>query len=105
MKQNIDHLFHLNAHVYILTNKGNTVLYIGITTDLRKRILQHSEGSGGVFTQKYRLNKLVYFEGFDRITDAIHREKQLKNWRRSWKKELITDFNPQWRDLGKEFLM
>jgi len=88
--------------VYILTNKTNRVLYIGVTGDITKRIFQHKNEMIEGFSKKYNLNKLVYCESTNNVEEAIRREKQLKNWRRSWKMKLIENFNPEWRDLSKE---
>ncbi|MCB0837078.1 MAG: GIY-YIG nuclease family protein, partial [Bacteroidetes bacterium] len=82
------------------TNTYCTVLYIGVTTNLKRRVFEHKNGIGSAFTSKYNANRLVYAEGFDRIEDAIRREKQLKKWNRAWKVELIEGFNPEWEDLG-----
>jgi putative endonuclease len=88
------------CYVYILTNKNNKVLYIGVTNDLERRIFEHKNKLVEGFTKKYNLNKLVYYEGTEDITNAIEREKQLKNWHRDWKINLINSFNPIWKDLG-----
>jgi len=89
------HLFF----VYILSTKNNKVLYIGVTNDLKLRIEQHRNHVNSGFTSMYNVEKLVYFELFDFVKDAIRREKQLKEWRREWKNILIEKENPQWRDL------
>lgn len=86
-------------YVYILTNFHNSVLYIGVTNDLNRRIEEHKEGAIEGFTKKYRLNKLIYFEEYPQIFDAIAREKQLKNWHREWKVNLIKSTNLQFNDL------
>jgi len=86
--------------VYILSNYTNTTVYIGVTNDLEVRILQHKRKGNDSFTAKYNVNKLVYFEKFDQINEAIAREKQLKNWQRQWKNELIEKENPNWSDLS-----
>lgn len=87
-------------YVYILTNRHNSVLYIGVTNSLEKRLTQHiiqiNESS---FTSRYRINKLVYFEIYGNIAMAIQREKRLKKWNRQWKIELIEKNNPEWRDI------
>lgn len=88
-----------HGYVYILTNKKHGTLYIGVTSDLPKRIHQHREGLIDGFTKNYGLKSLVYYEAHDDITDAIQREKQMKKWRRSWKIELIESMNPLWLDL------
>ena len=88
--------------VYILTNQHHTVLYTGVTNDLQRRIQEHREGRGGVFTNKYRVYKLVYFECGDDISTAIIREKQIKAGSRQKKIELINSINPEWQDLFEE---
>jgi len=86
--------------VYILTNIHNAVLYIGVTSDLFTRIPQHkTKFYEKSFTAKYNCNKLVYYETYARIEDAITREKQLKKWKREWKDKLIAEMNPEWKDL------
>ena len=91
--------------IYILTNKNNTVLYTGVTSDLRKRLYEHknkSHPSG--FTARYNVSKLVYFEVFSLIEEAIAREKQIKGGSRKKKIQLIDSLNPDWKDLSGEFL-
>ncbi|HEX2897572.1 MAG TPA: GIY-YIG nuclease family protein [candidate division Zixibacteria bacterium] len=88
--------------VYILTNKSNTVLYTGVTSDLVGRIQEHKNGTGSAFTSKYRVFKLVYYEVADDILSAIAREKQIKSWNRDRKVELINGFNPKWEDLSSK---
>jgi putative endonuclease len=85
---------------YILTNKGNTVLYVGITNNLEVRILQHKEKAVAGFTTTYNCNKLVYFEKYHMIQDAIDREKQLKAGSRQKKIDLIVANNHEWNDLS-----
>lgn len=87
------------GHVYIMTNAYRTTFYIGVTSDLRARVWQHINGEGSLFVKKYRLYDLVYYEHFHRITDAIDREKQLKNWHKDWKINLIKSINPTIKDL------
>ncbi|PHQ28227.1 GIY-YIG nuclease family protein [Leeuwenhoekiella nanhaiensis] len=87
-------------YTYILTNKNHTVLYIGVTADLKKRLRQHTQKSNKGFTGKYNVEKLVYFESTPYVNNAIHREKQLKKWNREWKENLISDMNPDWNDLS-----
>ncbi|WP_340139843.1 GIY-YIG nuclease family protein [Christiangramia echinicola] len=87
------------SYTYILSNKNRTVIYIGVTGDLNKRITEHKNGKGSDFTKKYNLTDLLYFEEFTDINQAISREKQLKNWRKEWKWDLIKDFNPELKDL------
>lgn len=87
------------SYIYILSSKENTVLYIGVTANLRKRIKEHKMGIASIFTSHYNVNKLVHFECFKQITDAIRREKQLKKWNREWKNILISEKNSNWQDL------
>ena len=90
-----------NFYVYILTNKSNEVLYIGVTNDLLRRVFEHKNKVVEGFTKKYNLTKLVYYEVTDSAESAIRREKQLKNWHRKWKIDLINQFNPEWEDLNE----
>jgi putative endonuclease len=85
--------------VYILTNAHHTVLYTGVTNDLQRRVLEHRSGTGSVFTRKYKVRLLVYFELGDDIGQAIYREKQIKAGSRQDKVDLINRFNPEWKDL------
>ncbi|WP_066224401.1 GIY-YIG nuclease family protein [Formosa haliotis] len=87
------------SFVYILTNSYRTTFYVGVTTNLLKRIHEHQNNVGSVFTKKYNLKDLVYFEEFTDINQAIAREKQLKNWKRSWKLNLIKETNPTLKAL------
>ena len=88
--------------IYILTNKNNTVLYTGVTSNLVGRLHQHRTGQfRNAFSSRYNLSKLVYYEVFDTIEDAISREKQIKAGSRQKKLDLITRFNPEWKDLTK----
>ena len=88
-------------YVYILSNWNNKVLYIGVTGDLEKRVSQHKNKTYEGFTKKYNVNKLVYYELFRDIKDAIRREKELKGWRREKKNALVNSINPDWKDLTK----
>ncbi len=89
--------------IYMLTNRHHTTLYIGVTSNLLQRIHQHRNKAVPGFTQKYNLDKWVYYELFDDMYNAISREKQLKNWRRQWKEQLIEEQNPQWQDLWQVY--
>lgn len=88
--------------VYILASKPNGTLYIGVTSDLARRIEAHRSGAVGGFTKKYHVEQLVYFELHDDMLGAIEREKRLKKWNRAWKIELIEKMNPEWRDLSDQ---
>lgn len=90
--------------VYILASKRNGTLYIGVTSDLRKRIWEHREGFVEGFTKKYNVHRLVYYELFDDMYNAITREKRLKKWNRAWKIRLIEEKNPYWDDLWQQIL-
>ena len=92
--------------IYILTNANNTTLYTGVTSDLKKRIDEHKNKIfKGSFTTKYNLNKLIYYEGFHLIEDAIAREKQIKGGSRSNKEKRINSANPEWKDLYEEIVL
>ena len=86
-------------YTYIITNKYNTTFYVGMTGDIENRISEHKEGATKGFSKKYRLKKLAYLEEFTNPDDAIDREKQLKNWHREWKINLIKQSNPNFKDL------
>ena len=92
-----------NYFVNILTNITNKVLYVGITNDLIRRLYEHKHKLIKGFTQKYRLTKLVYFEEFSNVNDAIAAEKKIKGWLRIKKIKLIESINPQWNDLSLSF--
>ena len=89
----------MSAWVYIMSNRKDGVLYIGVTADLSRRIVQHREGKGSAFCRRYGLTRLVYAEEHDSIEEAIAREKAMKAWKRAWKIELIEAVNPAWEDL------
>ena len=86
--------------VYILASRRNGTLYIGVTNNLRTRIEQHRSGRGSEFVKKYSVHRLVHVETFTSPQEAIPREKQLKNWHRGWKIQLIEKQNPGWSDLS-----
>ena len=83
----------------MLTDSENDVLYIGVTNDLIRRIWEHRSGTIEGFTKRYALHKLVYYDAYNEIKDAIAREKQLKGWRREKKNALIASMNPKWKEL------
>jgi len=89
-------------YVYILASKEYGALYIGVTNDLARRILEHKEGLIKGYTKTHNIKQLVYVEVFDYIDQAINREKDLKKWNREWKIELIMKVNPDWKDLYEE---
>ena len=83
-----------------MTNFSNTTFYIGVTNNLRRRVSEHKNKLVECFTSKYNLNKLVYFESTEDVEAALNREKQLKRWHRNWKVGLISEVNPEIRDLS-----
>ena len=89
-------------YIYIMTNKSRT-LYIGVSNNLGRRVYEHKNKMIEGFSKKYNLTKLVYYETFNSVGDAIRREKQLKNWQRQWKINLIESKNKEWKDLSIEF--
>ena len=89
-------------YIYILTNRYRRVLYIGITNDLSRRLAEHKQGLVKGFTAQYNLRYLLYYEIWDTVEQAIAREKQLKNWHREWKFNLIKESNPNLKDLSTE---
>ena len=91
-------------YVYMLANRKQGTLYIGVTNDLIRRIYEHKEGLVESFTKRYGVDRLVYFETHDSIEAAIVREKKLKHWKRDWKTDLIERDNPDWRDLYPEIV-
>ena len=78
-------------------------MYVGVTNDLSRRVIEHRTGVGEGFTARYEVHQLVYYEQCDDVTAAISREKQIKKWRRRWKLRLIESMNPDWRDLSTEW--
>lgn len=89
-------------YVYVMTNRSKT-LYVGITSKIRARVFQHKTGAFEGFTSRYKLDRLVYWEKFKRVGDAIGREKQMKRWTRIKKIQLIVSMNPTWKDLAEEW--
>ena len=90
--------------VYIMANRGRTTLYIGVTNSLMRRVSEHRAGEISGFSRRYNTNRLMYYEQFNDVRDAIAREKQLKGWSRSKKDTLIDGLNPKWVDLGVSVL-
>ena len=95
---------HTESYVYLLANKHNNVLYTGVTSDLIRRVYEHKNKLVAGFTQKYNVDRLVYYEVCSGIVVAIEREKQIKGWSRKKKHELINALNPEWNDLYLELL-
>lgn len=91
------------SHVYIMSNIKRNVFYIGVTSNIMNRVLNHKKSIASVFSTKYNTRYLMYFEQFDDIRDAIKKEKQLKNWHRNWKINLIQQKNPEMLDLANEW--
>ena len=87
------------GYIYFMTNSSNSVLYVGVTNSLVRRVSEHVAGQGSIFTAKYHCHKLVYYEVFQDIEQAITREKQLKHYHREWKDKLVEKMNPAWDDL------
>jgi len=89
----------MDYSVYIMSSKPRGTLYIGVTSDLVRRVYEHRNGLVDGFTHKYDVKMLVYFEIYDYVHTALQREKTLKHWKREWKIRLIEELNPQWEDL------
>ncbi|MCX6181319.1 MAG: GIY-YIG nuclease family protein [Bacteroidetes bacterium] len=92
-----------NGYTYLISNYERTVLYIGVTNDIERRMMEHKSGSGSIFSSQYKCKYLMFFEEFQTISDAIEREKQLKNWRKEWKWNLIKENNPELVDLSHDW--
>lgn len=93
-----------NYYVYILASKRNGTIYTGITNNLARRVYEHKNHIFEGFTKKYNVTRLVYYENYNYVYDAIEREKIIKQWRRAWKIKLIESFNPLWKDLYDEII-
>ena len=91
-------------YVYILTNQSKRVMYVGFTSDLAKRVIEHREGVVDGFTKKYHVTRLVYYECGEDYDGVLEREKEIKKWRRDKKNALVESMNPTWRDLFNEIL-
>ncbi len=92
----------MQSYVYILANKRNGTIYVGVTSNLTKRVWEHREGAVGGFTKRYGIKRLVYYEVHSEIMHAIHREKRMKKWTRAQKIHVIESQNPNWDDLYKK---
>ena len=97
--RNLEIMNTKNYYVYILASKRNGTLYIGVTSDLKKRVFEHKNNLVEGFTKKYKVHSLVYYEQTTNVKSAIEREKRLKRWKRMWKLTLIEKENPNWKDL------
>lgn len=91
------------GYIYILTNHSRTSLYVGVTNDIERRILEHKAGIGSRFTSKYNVKYLLYFDECPTMKSAIAREKQLKNWHKDWKWNLVRESNPEYKDLASDW--
>ena len=90
-------------YVYMLANRKNGTIYIGMTNNIKRRVFEHKTGFNEGFSKRYNLHRLVYAEFYKYVWDAIRREKQLKNWHRPWKIALIEEDNPEWEDLAADW--
>ncbi len=95
---------HQRPFIYILASKRNATLYVGVTSDVARRVWEHKSDSVEGFTKRYGVRRLVYAEFHETMPEAILREKHIKKWRRGWKLELIERSNPEWRDLYDDIL-
>ena len=93
----------MNYYVYIMSNASKT-LYVGVTNDISRRVMEHRNKTGSSFVRKYNVTRLVYFEQTGKVDAAIAREKQIKGWLRSKKVALIKSVNPEWSDLSRDFV-
>lgn len=94
-----NHMNNKQYYVYILAKAPNSTFYVGVTSDLAKRVWEHKHEVADGFTKKYGIKTLVYYEVYEDINEAIRREKRLKKWNRSWKIKVIEEMNPEWSDL------
>jgi len=92
------------GYVYIMASAPNGTIYVGVTSDLAKRVYEHKNHTFKGYTDRYRVDKLVYYEVFDDIYEAIKREKNMKAWKRLWKLSKINEFNPEWKDLYESII-
>ena len=94
----------MQYYIYILSNWNDKVIYIGVTNNLKRRVYEHKNEVIDGFTKKYHVHKLVYYETTTEVKAALEREKQLKGWKREKKDSLVTDMNPNWKDLYDEIV-
>jgi putative endonuclease len=97
-------MFMRGGWLYIMTNRPNGTLYIGVTSDISRRAYEHRQGRIDGFTKRYGLTRLIYFERYEDIRQAIQRESNMKHWPRTWKVRLILGANPDWRDLYEDLV-
>jgi putative endonuclease len=100
----VNSLFMKQYYVYIMASKKNGTLYIGVTSDLVKRIYEHKQNLADGFTKEYSVHAVVYYEPHKEVEVVILREKQMKKWNRKWKMRLIEEKNPEWKDLYNEII-
>ena len=93
----------ISSYVYILSNKNRTTFYIGVTNEIRRRVLEHKAGIGSKFCYKYNLTDLLFYRKFDSIEEAIANEKRYKNWHRDWKINLVKQFNNEMKDIAEDW--
>ena len=102
MPERVVYIYRVKTYyVYILTNKRYTVLYTGVTNDIERRVYEHKTKLNLGFTAKYECNCLIYYEEYADVQEATKREKQLKKYKREWKRNLINQMNPEWKDLSE----
>src|SRR5437870_7440667 len=89
-------------YVYMMTNRSRVVLYTGVTNSLERRLWFHSNASKQSFAKRYKVDRLIYYESYEDVRDAISREKEIKGWRREKKNDLVRTLNPKWEDLGEK---
>ncbi|MEP6603555.1 MAG: GIY-YIG nuclease family protein [Spartobacteria bacterium] len=92
-------------YVYMMTNRSRVVLYTGVTNSLERRLWFHGNASDKAFTKRYKVDRLVYYESYEDVRDAISREIEIKGWRREKKNDLVRTLNPTWEDLGKRYIL
>jgi putative endonuclease len=92
-------------YLYMMTSRSRVVLYTGVTNSLERRYWFHTNAMNRSFTKRYQVDRLVYYESFDRPRDTISREKEIKGWRREKKNNLVRTLNPKWEDLGKKYIL
>ena len=92
-------------YVYILANRRHGTLYIGVTNDLARRIFEHQKGNTDSFTRRHKINRLVFYQEYSSVIEAIAQEKRMKRWKRAWKIQAVDAFNPDWEDLYEGLIL